>query len=45
MEHKGDGDTNCEKYARNNPLKFSKYTKTLRNQMVGLLGFMAYQPL
>ena len=32
MEHEGDGDTNCNWCARNNPQRLSKGTGRLRNQ-------------
>ena len=32
MEHEGDDDTNCKWCAHNNPRKFGKGTRTLRNK-------------
>ena len=32
MEHKGDGDTNCNRRTRNNPQRIVKGTRNLLNQ-------------
>ena len=32
LKHEGDGDINCNCYARNNPQRFHKETRIFRNQ-------------